>query len=52
MALLGVAGEVAAEKAQAAGQGVGSMQALLLDALQLLDQTSFEQRLRLETAQW
>lgn len=48
MALLGVAGEVAAERAAAAGQGVGSMQALLLDALQLLDQAEFERRLRLE----
>lgn len=52
MALLGVAGEVAAEKARAAGAGVGSMQMHLLDALQLLDQPSFEQRLRLETAPW
>lgn len=48
MALLGVAGEIAAERAQAAGQGVGSMQALLLDALQLVDQSTFEGRLRLE----
>lgn len=48
MALLGVAGEIAAERAQAAGQGVGSMQALLLDALQLLEQPEFERRLRLE----
>jgi len=48
MALLGVAGELAAERAQAAGQGVGSMQALLLDALQLMDQPTFERRLRLE----
>jgi hydroxyethylthiazole kinase len=52
MALLGVAGEMAAEQAQAAGRGVGSMQALLLDALQLMDQGTFEQRLRLEVAQW
>jgi len=52
MALLGVAGEVAAEQAQAAGRGVGSMQALLLDALQLIDQGTFERRLRLEVAQW
>lgn len=50
MALLGVAGEIAAERAQAAGQGVGSMQALLLDALQLVDQATFEGRLRLEVA--
>lgn len=52
MALLGVAGEMAAEQAQAAGRGVGTMQALLLDALQLIDQRTFEQRLRLEVAQW
>ncbi|AMO21590.1 hydroxyethylthiazole kinase [Ramlibacter solisilvae] len=51
MALLGVAGEIAAERAQAAGQGVGSMQALLLDALQLTDQDSFQRRLRLEVGQ-
>jgi hydroxyethylthiazole kinase len=50
MALLGVAGEIAAERAQAASQGVGSMQALLLDALQLVDQPTFEGRLRLEIA--
>lgn len=52
MALLGVTGEIAAERAQAAGQGVGSMQALLLDALQLLDQAQFEGRLKLEVADW
>ena len=52
MALLGVAGEIAAEKAQAAGQGVGSMEALLLDALQLVDRPAFERRLRLEVASW
>lgn len=52
MALLGVAGEVAAEQAQAAGQGVGSMQALLLDALQLLGRAEFERRLKMETSAW
>lgn len=52
MALLGVAGEMAGQQAQAAGRGVGSMQALLLDALQLVTQSEFEQRLRLEVAQW
>lgn len=50
MALLGIAGEIAAERAQAAGQGVGSMQALLLDALQLLEHDEFTRRLRLEVA--
>ncbi|MGV3571658.1 MAG: hydroxyethylthiazole kinase [Ramlibacter sp.] len=48
MALLGVVGELAAARAAAAGQGVGSMQALLLDALQLLEEQEFLQRLRLE----
>ena len=52
MALLGVAGVVAAEKAQARGLGVGSMAVGLLDELQLLDQATFEQRLKLETATW
>lgn len=52
MAYLGVVGEVAAEQAQARGQGVGSMAVGLLDALQLLDQTTFEQRLKLEVAAW
>jgi len=52
MALLSVAGEIAAAQAQAAGQGVGSMQALMLDALQLLDQAGFESRLRMEVGQW
>jgi hydroxyethylthiazole kinase len=52
MALLSVAGEVAAEKTQAAGLGVGSMQAALLDGLQLLDQKTFEQRLKLVVAKW
>ncbi|MCJ0763125.1 hydroxyethylthiazole kinase [Variovorax terrae] len=52
MALLGVAGEIAAEQTRAAGQGVGSMQARLLDALQLIDQATFERRLRLEVASW
>ncbi len=52
MALLGVVGEVAAEKVMARGCGVGSMQIALLDELQLLDQVTFEQRLRLEVAEW
>lgn len=50
MALLGIAGEVAAEKAIARGLGVGSMQIGLLDELQLLTQASFEQRLKMEVA--
>jgi hydroxyethylthiazole kinase len=52
MALLGVAGEVAAEKVMARGCGVGSIQMALLDELQLLDQATFEQRLKLEVAEW
>ena len=52
MALLGVVGEVAAEKVIARGKGVGSLQMALLDELQLLDQSTFEQRLKLEVAQW
>jgi hydroxyethylthiazole kinase len=47
MALMGVAGEVAAENAQAQGQGVGSMAALLLDELQLLPASEFLARVRL-----
>ena len=49
MALMSIAGEVAAEKAQAAGQGVGSMAALLLDELQLLSEATFTSRLKLQT---
>lgn len=52
MALLGVAGELAAEQTRQVGGGVGSMQPRLLDALQLLDQPGFEQRLRLQVATW
>jgi hydroxyethylthiazole kinase len=52
MALMGLAGEIAAEKVIVRRQGVGSMQVALLDELQLLDQVTFEQRLKLETQQW
>ena len=52
MAFLGVAGEVAAEKVIARSGGVGTMQMALLDELQLLDQATFEQRLKLEVAEW
>jgi len=48
LALLGVAGEVAAEKVQSRGQGVGSLQAALLDELQLLDGAAFVRRLKLQ----
>jgi len=52
MALMGLAGQMAAEKAQARGLGVGSMAALLLDELQLLDEATFKQRLKLEVGTW
>ncbi|NVO07828.1 MAG: hydroxyethylthiazole kinase [Rhodoferax sp.] len=52
MALLGVAGEVAAEKAVVRRQGVGSMQVILLDELHLLDQATFEARLKMEFKPW
>ena len=48
MALMGLAGEIAAEKATVRRQGVGTMQALLLDELQLLDQATVQARLKLE----
>jgi len=50
MAYLGVVGEVAAEQVIARGAGVGSLQVALLDQLQLLDQASFAQRLKLTLA--
>jgi hydroxyethylthiazole kinase len=53
MAFLGVAGEVAAEKTQARGLGVGSMAVQLLDELQLLDQSlCLTSRLKLKLASW
>ena len=52
MALLGIAGEVAAEKVQAQGLGVGSMAVSLIDELQLLDQATFENRLRMKVTVW
>lgn len=48
LALLGVAGEVAVEKVRSRGLGVGSLPAALLDELQLLDASTFRQRLKLE----
>jgi len=47
MAYLGVVGEVATEAVQAQGQGVGSLQIALLDQLQLLDEATFVNRLKL-----
>ena len=52
MALMGVAGELAAEKAVARSAGVGTMAALLLDELQLLDEATFKQRLKMEVQKW
>ena len=52
MGLMGVVGEVAAEKAVVRKQGVGSMQVLMLDELQLLDQATFEARLKMEFKPW
>ncbi|MES2878019.1 MAG: hydroxyethylthiazole kinase [Pseudomonadota bacterium] len=52
MAFLGVVGEVAAEKVMVRGYGVGHMQMVLLDELQLLDQETFERHLKLEVAEW
>jgi hydroxyethylthiazole kinase len=48
MALLSVAGETAAETLRAAGKGVGSLPAAMIDRLQLLDEVAFTARLRLE----
>lgn len=47
MACLGVVGELAVERTQAAGAGVGRLQIELLDGLQLLDEASFTGRLRM-----
>ena len=52
MALMGVVGEVAAEKAVVRKQGVGSMQVLMLDELQLLDQATFDARVKMEFKPW
>jgi hydroxyethylthiazole kinase len=47
MACLGVVGEMAVERTQAAGAGVGRLQMELLDGLQLLDRQSFAERLKM-----
>jgi hydroxyethylthiazole kinase len=47
MACLGVVGEMAVERTQAAGAGVGRLQMELLDGLQLLDRRSFAERLKM-----
>jgi hydroxyethylthiazole kinase len=48
MAPISIAGELAAELAQARGQGVGTIASLLLDTLQPLDEAEFSQRVRLK----
>jgi hydroxyethylthiazole kinase len=50
MALMSVAGELATERAIAAGLGVGSMAVGLLDQLQLMPQMDFMARVRLDVA--
>ncbi len=47
MACLGVVGEMAVERTQAQGGGVGRLQIELLDGLHLLDRESFVTRLRM-----
>ena len=47
MACLGVVGELAVERTQAARAGVGRLQIELLDGLQMLDRASFVSRLRM-----
>ena len=49
MALMGLAGEIAAEKAIGRQQGVGSMAALMLDELKLMDEATVLNRVRLQT---
>jgi hydroxyethylthiazole kinase len=48
MALFGVAGELAVEELHARAHGVGGLQNALIDTLQLLDETTFVRRLKLE----
>ena len=50
MSWMGVAGEMAAEQAQARGAGVGTMAVLMLDALQLLTEAEFAQRVKVAVA--
>jgi len=48
MAYLGVVGEVATEQVQAQSGGVGSLQIALLDQLQLMDEATFNSRLKMQ----
>ena len=52
MAYLGVAGQLAEQHVIDCGQGVGSLQVALLDQLQLMDRSAFEQCLDLSLATW
>lgn len=47
MAVLGVVGELAAERTRAVGAGVGRLQYELLDGLQMIDESIFSARLKL-----
>jgi hydroxyethylthiazole kinase len=48
MALLSIAGEMAAEAIRARGAGLGSLPAAMIDQIQLMDEAPFTARLRLE----
>jgi len=50
MAYLGVVGQVATQKVQELGGGVGSLQIALLDELQLMDQVTFESALKMASS--
>ena len=50
MAYLGVVGQVATQKVQELGGGVGSLQIALLDELQLMDQVTFESSLKMASS--
>jgi hydroxyethylthiazole kinase len=47
MAYLGVVGQVATQKVQELGGGVGSLQIALLDELQLMDQATFDSHIKM-----
>ncbi len=49
-AVMGMAGELAAQKAKAAGLGTGSLRVFLMDALSMIDVKTFETMLRLQKA--
>ncbi len=49
MAYMGIAGELAAETAMSQNRGVGSMQTILLDKLQLMEKDEFLARLKISS---